>query len=84
MSSSGAPHSLAAVLIQEMASLFLVPATTLAPNGRSDPDCTHFLPLSSIIAAATGQKSGSPDRNSITVALVLVLSFSHVIDTDTG
>ena len=36
------------------------------------------------MVAATGQKSESPDRNSIIVALVLVLSLSHVIDTDTG
>ena len=84
ISSSGAPHSLAAVFIHEMASALFVPATTVRASGRDDLACTHLRPLYNIIVAATGQKSGSPDRNNIIVAFVFVLSFNHVTDTDTG
>ena len=84
MSSSGAPHSLAAVLIHASASLRLLPSTTLCESCLSKFDWTHLRPLSSIIAPTTGQRSLSPDLNSIMVAFVLVLSLSHETDTDTG
>ena len=84
ISSSGAPHSLAAHLIHAKASALLLPSTTLCDSWRCRFDWTHLRPLRSAIAPTTGHRSGSPDRNNIIVSFVLVLSLYHVIDTDMG